>query len=108
MEMHGPRQLQRALRRPDGWWERADYERQWTEGAEWLLRGESPSAFVVEAGRVWWTAWRDGTVVFVHQRYLVTDEMAPARTADAAPLPYKLIAPASRGPPRGPASPSGA
>src|SRR4051794_38491273 len=67
---------------PIGWWSRQDYERQWIEGAERLLRGEASSAFAVEAGRVWWTAWREGRDVIIQQRYLITDEMAPARTAD--------------------------
>lgn len=80
---------------PDGWWRPADYERQWIEGAERLLRGESPSAFVVEAGRIWWIAWREGADVFVHQRYLVEASMAPARTALPADLPYHLIGPRS-------------
>lgn len=78
---------------PIGFWQRDDYERQWIDGAERLLRGESPSAFVVEAGRIWWTAWREGADVFVHQRFLVLDEMAPAWTAMPADLPYALIGP---------------
>jgi hypothetical protein len=78
---------------PLGWWEPADYERQWLDGAERLLRGESPSAFTVEAGWVWWTAWREGADVFVHQRTLVLDEMAPAWTAMPDDLPYALIGP---------------
>lgn len=78
---------------PLGFWRREDYERQWIDGAERLLRGASPSAFVVEAGRVWWTAWREGTDVFVHQRHLVLDEMAPAWTATPDDLPYALIGP---------------
>lgn len=78
---------------PIGWWQPADYERQWIEGADRLLRGESPSAFVVEAGWIWWLAWREGADVFVHQRYLVEDSMAPARTALPADLPYELIGP---------------
>lgn len=78
---------------PTGWWERADYERQWIEGAERLVRGESPSAFVVEAGRTWWTAWREGDGVIIQQRMLVTDEMAPAWTAAADRLPYALVGP---------------
>ena len=76
---------------PTDWWSREDYERQWIEGAERLLRGEPSSAFAVEAGRVWWTAWREGGEVIVQQRHLVTDEMAPARTAEAAEMPYALV-----------------
>ena len=72
-------------------WTREGYERQWIEGAERLLHGERSSAFVVEAGRVWWTAWREGGAVIVQQRYLVTDEMAPAWTAAASEMPYELV-----------------
>jgi hypothetical protein len=78
---------------PTGWWSREDYERQWIEGAQRLLAGEPVSAFTVEAGRVWWTAWREGAEVIVHQRYLFADEMAPARTAAASELPYELVGP---------------
>jgi hypothetical protein len=76
---------------PTGWRGRADYERQWIEGAERLLRGEPSTAFAIEAGRLWWTAWRESAGVVVQQRLLVTDAMAPARTAEASSLPYELV-----------------
>jgi hypothetical protein len=75
---------------PIGWWSRQDYERQWIEGAERLLRGEASTAFTIEAGRLWWTAWGEGQDVIIQQRYLVTDEMEPAWTAEASEMPYEL------------------
>ena len=77
---------------PIGWWTREDYERQWVEGARRLVEGARESAFVVEAGRLWWTAWREGETVVLQQRLLlVEEELAPAWTADAAHLPYALV-----------------
>jgi hypothetical protein len=76
---------------PTARWSREDYERQWIDAAERLLRGEPSSAFTVEAGWIWWTAWREDGEVIVQQRYLVTDEMAPARTAEASRMPYELV-----------------
>jgi hypothetical protein len=45
---------------PIGSWQREDYERQWIEGARRLVEGAQESAFVAEAGRLWWVAWRQG------------------------------------------------
>jgi hypothetical protein len=78
---------------PVGAWGRADYERQWVDGARRLIGGARESAFVVEAGRLWWTAWRDGEDVVVQQRLLVDEAMAPAWTARAGELPYELVGP---------------
>lgn len=76
---------------PIGWWTREDYERQWLEGARRLLQGARESAFVLAAGRLWWTAWREGDAVVLQQRLLVGEEMAPAWTAAAGQLPYALV-----------------
>jgi hypothetical protein len=76
---------------PIGWWTREDYERQWLEGARRLLDGARESAFVLEAGRLWWMAWREGDTVVLQQRLLVGEEMAPAWRADAAHVPYTLV-----------------
>jgi hypothetical protein len=76
---------------PIGFWGRVDYERQWSEGASRLVDGADESAFVEEAGRTWWTAWREGSRILVQQRLLVAESMAPARAATAADMPYHLV-----------------
>jgi hypothetical protein len=73
-------------------WGRRDYERQWIEGANRLLGGATESAFVEQAGRVWWTAWREGESVVVQQRLLIADEsMSRAWSARADGMPYELV-----------------
>jgi len=76
---------------PIGLWQRVDYERQWIDGARRLIEGKRESAFVAEAGRLWWTAWRVGQQVLVQQRLLVDDSMARAWAADLQDLPYNLV-----------------
>jgi hypothetical protein len=77
---------------PVGWWGPGEYERQWIEGANRLLGGATESAFVEQAGRVWWTAWREGESVVVQQRLLITDaSMSRAWSARADDLPYELV-----------------
>jgi hypothetical protein len=76
---------------PIEWWAPADYERQWMLGARRLLAGASTSAFTVEAGRLWWVAWRDGADVVIHQQMLLGEEMAAAWTARADEIPYELV-----------------
>jgi len=76
---------------PIEWWQPGDYERQWILGARRLLDGAGASAFAVEAGRLWWTAWRDGAEVVIQQRLLLAEEMAPAWTARADAIPYELV-----------------
>ena len=76
---------------PTRWWSRVEYERQWVDGANRLLAGARESAFVEQAGRTWWIAWRESESVFVQQRLLVADEMAPARLAVVSELPYELV-----------------
>ncbi len=78
---------------PIGWWRAADYAQQWILGAQRLLEGASPSAFAIEAGRLWWVAWREGSDVVINQRLLLADEMARAWTADADHVPYDLVGP---------------
>ena len=74
-------------------WQLADYEGQWLDGARRLIDGARESCFVADAGRLWWTAWREGQIVLVQQRLLVEHTMVPARNADAASLPYELVGP---------------
>lgn len=76
---------------PTRWWKPADYQRQWTLGARRLLTGEANTAFAIEAGRLWWVAWRVGNDVVFQQRLLVAREMAPAWTAAADALPHDLV-----------------
>jgi hypothetical protein len=78
---------------PTGSWRPTDYETQWLDGAHRLIDGARESCFVAEAGRLWWTAWREGARILVQQRLLVADSMAPGRNATAANLPYELIGP---------------
>ncbi len=72
---------------PLGKWNQSDYERQWIEGAQRLIDGAPTSAFVIEADRVWWTAWRDSSNIYIQQQLLVVMQLAPVRTAWAANLP---------------------
>lgn len=77
---------------PLGWWTEADYQRQWAEGARRLIDGASESAFVEAAGRLWWTAWREGDVVYVQQQLILADPaMSPAWSAGPGNLPYDLV-----------------
>jgi hypothetical protein len=76
---------------PIGSWSRSDYERQWIEGAKRLIDGAVESAFVEEAGRRWWTAWRVGVEVLIQQRLLVHQSMKPAWTATPEEIPYDLV-----------------
>jgi hypothetical protein len=76
---------------PLGWWSRPDYERQWLEGARRLVSGLKASAFVLEPGRLWWTAWLDGDRVIIQQRLLVAPEMEEARAATPDAVPYEAV-----------------
>lgn len=76
---------------PIGWWQPRDYERQWILGARRLLAGASSSAFTVEAGKLWWVAWRTGAGVVIQQRLLLGEQMEPAWTATADEMPYELV-----------------
>ena len=76
---------------PLGKWHQSDYEEQWIEGAQRLIDGEHKSAFVVEAGRLWWTAWRESSKIYIQQQLLIDRHYSPAWTATAANLPYDLI-----------------
>jgi hypothetical protein len=76
---------------PIDWWTRDDYERQWFEGARRLIDGAQESAFVQEAGRLWWTAWREGDDVHIQQRLLVDESLSRARTAGVGELPYEVV-----------------
>jgi len=74
-------------------WHRSDYEAQWIAGAQRLIDGESKSAFVVEAGRLLWTAWREDLDIHIQQRLLLDEHCSSTWTASAADLPYDLIGP---------------
>jgi hypothetical protein len=76
---------------PIGRWQRADYERQWIEGARRLLAGAGESAFSLETGRLWWMAWREGEDVVLQQRLLVDETVARAWTAGPGEVPYELV-----------------
>ncbi len=76
---------------PIEWWQPSDYERQWILGARRLLAGASSSVFTLEAGRLWWIAWRTGGDVVIHQTLLVDKQMEPAWTATADEIPYELV-----------------
>ena len=52
-------------------WQRTDYERQWLEAAHRLLHGAERSAFFTEAHRDWWTMWREGDDIYVHEELLL-------------------------------------
>ena len=73
---------------PVGYWSRADYERQWLEAARRLLRSADRTGFFTAPYRFWWTMWRDGERVFVHEE-LITPERY-AGPYDGTP-PYQII-----------------
>ena len=76
---------------PLGWWSRPEYEQQWLDGATRLLDGQSKSAFVIEPGRLWWTAWREDEKVRVQQQLLVPSESVEAWTRVPRSVPYELV-----------------
>ena len=83
--------LRKRFIAPNGEWTWEDYERQWIEGARRLLDGARESAFVLESGRLWWTARLEFDIVVVQQRLLIGDKTAPAWSANAAHVPYDLV-----------------
>jgi hypothetical protein len=74
-------------------WNRADYERQWTEAAERLLDGKPTTAFVTEAWHMWWPMWREGDQLRIHEQLLLglmVDRVG--LRLDLHRTPYELIA----------------
>jgi hypothetical protein len=69
-------------------WTRVDYERQWLEAARRLLGEADRTGFVTAPYRFWWTAWREGERVFIHQEFFV-----PGRYAEPydGRTPYEII-----------------
>jgi hypothetical protein len=70
-------------------WQRGDYERQWIEAAERLLHESDRTGFSTQAGRFWWTMWRQGERVYVHEELLTPERLATLTAFDGAP--YALI-----------------
>lgn len=74
---------------PIGSWQRLDYERQWLEAARRLLGEADRTGFFTVPYQCWWTMWRDGTQVWVHEELITTEER------DAGPyrrtVPYHII-----------------
>jgi hypothetical protein len=74
---------------PIGPWLRRDYERQWIEAARRLLGATARAGFFTDAFRAWWTMWREGERVYVHEELLVGGRMAGV--TDFSVAPYELI-----------------
>ena len=73
---------------PLGHWHRADYERQWIEAAQRLLETSDRTGFFTDAFRFWWTMWREGERVYVHEE-LLGERLAGI--TDLSAVPYHLI-----------------
>lgn len=58
---------------PLGLWQRADYERHWLDAARRLLGESDRTAFFTWAYGMWWTMWREGNRVFVHEELMVPE-----------------------------------
>ena len=50
---------------------RADYERHWIEAARRLLVGADRTGFFSSAFQFWWTMWRKGQDLFVHEQLII-------------------------------------
>jgi hypothetical protein len=74
---------------PLGPWQRRDYERQWIEAARRLLGNGDRTAFFTDAFRFWWTMWREGERVYVHEEFLVGGRLTGV--TDFTTTPYALI-----------------
>jgi hypothetical protein len=70
-------------------WSREAYEQHWIEAAQRVLGPLARSAFFTTAFRFWWTMWRDGERILVHEE-LLTPERIEGVT-DFARAPYDLI-----------------
>jgi hypothetical protein len=75
-------------------WSREQYERQWREAAERLLRGADRTAFFSAAWQFWWTMARDGEDVLV-QEEIITGERVEMLGVTPEPgyAPYELLEP---------------
>jgi hypothetical protein len=73
---------------PIGLWARADYERHWLEAARRLLDGHVRTGFFTSLYQFWWTMWREGERVFVHEE-LLTRERYGGPTDGT--VPYEII-----------------
>jgi hypothetical protein len=72
-----------------GPWQRGDYERQWIEAARRLLSGVGRAGFFTDAFRFWWTTWREGERVYVHEELLVGGRLSGV--TDFTTAPYALV-----------------
>jgi len=61
---------------PLGYWSRTDYERQWLEAARHLLGSADRTGFFTSPYRFWWTMWREGERVFVHEELITPERYA--------------------------------
>jgi hypothetical protein len=73
---------------PLGFWSRADYERQWLEAARRLLGPADRTGFFTSAYQFWWTMWREGERVWVHEELITAERYAGPYDG---PMPYHLI-----------------
>ena len=73
---------------PIDFWRREDYERQWLEAARRLLGGSDRTGFFTAVYWTWWTMWREGERVFVHEEIILEDRFAGPYDGTA---PYHII-----------------
>jgi len=73
---------------PLGTWTRADYERQWIEAAGRLVTDHERTAFVTVLLQFWWTMWREGDDVLVHEEMLIPERYPGPWDGS---VPYRLI-----------------
>ena len=74
---------------PINFWQREDYERQWLEAARRILGESDRTGFFTTPYEFWWTMWRSGDRVYVHEE-VITDERYAGPYDGSAP--YHIIA----------------
>ena len=71
-------------------WRRADYERQWLDAAHRLLHEADRTGFFTQAYWMWWTMWREGSRVFVHEEFIPPERYGGPYDGS---VPYHIIGP---------------
>jgi hypothetical protein len=75
-------------------WSRVDYEKHWIEAAVRIVEGADLSGFFTSAFQFWWTMWRDGPEIRVHEELLTPDRLQRLGPApDTSHAPYQLLGP---------------
>ncbi|MFL5617701.1 MAG: hypothetical protein ACJ79A_04825 [Gemmatimonadaceae bacterium] len=73
-------------------WSKQDYEQQWRDAAERLVAGAPSTAFLTSAFQFWWSMWRSGATVRVHEELLTPERLAMlGPSPDLTRAPYELL-----------------